>query len=45
MLLTGFGNGIEDSAWNAWIGNMHRANELLGLLHGAVSFSASPSGT
>lgn len=31
----GFGNGLEDSAWNAWIGNMHQANELLGVLHGA----------
>lgn len=31
----GFGSGLEDSAWNAWVGNMHRANELLGVLHGA----------
>ncbi|KAK1761291.1 major facilitator superfamily domain-containing protein [Echria macrotheca] len=41
MLLTGFGNGIEDSAWNAWIGNMHSANELLGLLHGAYGLGAT----
>jgi fucose permease len=34
MLFSGFGNGIEDSAWNAWIGNMENANELLGFLHG-----------
>ena len=31
----GFGNGLEDSAWNAWVGNMQQANELLGVLHGA----------
>jgi fucose permease len=43
MLVTGFGNGIEDSAWNAWIGNMHRANELLGLLHGAYGLGATIS--
>ncbi|KAK5660887.1 hypothetical protein OQA88_12259 [Cercophora sp. LCS_1] len=41
MLLTGFGNGIQDSAWNAWIGNMHQANELLGLLHGAYGLGAT----
>lgn len=41
MLFTGFGNGIEDSAWNAWIGNMHQANELLGLLHGAYGLGAT----
>ncbi|KAK3680502.1 major facilitator superfamily domain-containing protein [Podospora appendiculata] len=41
MLLVGFGNGLEDSAWNAWIGNMHQANELLGLLHGAYGLGAT----
>lgn len=34
-LFTGLGNGLEDSAWNAWVGNMQNANELLGILHGA----------
>ena len=34
-------NGIEDSAWNAWVGNMHRANELLGFLHGAYGLGAT----
>lgn len=43
MLLTGFGNGIEDSAWNAWVGNMDNANELLGLLHGAYGLGATIS--
>ncbi|KAF5682880.1 tetracycline resistance protein [Fusarium circinatum] len=31
--LAGFGNGISDAAWNAWIGNLDRANETLGFLH------------
>ena len=41
LLFTGFGNGIEDSAWNAWVGNMQRANELLGFLHGAYGLGAT----
>ncbi|KAK4155254.1 major facilitator superfamily domain-containing protein [Chaetomidium leptoderma] len=41
LLFTGFGNGIQDSAWNAWVGNMHRANELLGFLHGAYGLGAT----
>lgn len=43
MLFAGFGNGIEDSAYNAWIGNMHNANELLGLLHGSYGLGATIS--
>lgn len=34
FMLAGLGNGIEDSAWNAWIGDMANANEVLGFLHG-----------
>jgi fucose permease len=41
LLLPGFGNGIEDSAWNAWVGNMQRQNELLGFLHGAYGLGAT----
>jgi MFS family permease len=33
FLLAGFGNGVEEAAWNAWIGVMAHANETLGLLH------------
>ena len=40
-LFPGFGNGIEDSAWNAWVGNMENANELLGFLHGAYGLGAT----
>ncbi|KAI1819463.1 putative MFS transporter [Xylaria intraflava] len=38
--LAGFGNGIADAAWNAFIGNMSRANELLGILHGLYGAGA-----
>ncbi|KAK3371458.1 major facilitator superfamily domain-containing protein [Lasiosphaeria ovina] len=41
MLFVGFGNGLEDSAWNAWVGNMHNANELLGIMHGAYGLGAT----
>ncbi|KAK0740712.1 tRNA wybutosine-synthesizing protein, partial [Schizothecium vesticola] len=41
LLIAGLGNGLEDSAWNAWIGNMHSANELLGFLHGAYGLGAT----
>lgn len=32
--LAGLGNGLEDAGWNAWIGAMANANEVLGFLHG-----------
>lgn len=31
--LAGFGNGIGDAAWNAWMGAMANANEVLGVMH------------
>ncbi len=37
----GFGNGLEDGAWNAWIGNMENTNELMGFLHGAYGLGAT----
>ncbi|KAL1955161.1 hypothetical protein VTO42DRAFT_8976 [Malbranchea cinnamomea] len=33
FILAGFGNGLADCAWNAWVGAMANANELLGFLH------------
>ncbi|KAI5363023.1 Putative major facilitator superfamily, MFS transporter superfamily [Septoria linicola] len=33
FILAGFGNGLADAGWNAWIGAMANANELLGFLH------------
>ncbi len=43
LLMVGFGNGIEDSGYNAWVGNMYQANELLGLAHGAYGLGATIS--
>lgn len=41
LLATGFGNGISDSAWNAWVGNLKNTNELLGLLHGSYGIGGT----
>ena len=41
MTFSGFGGGLMDSAWNAWIGNMENANELMGILHGAYGVGAT----
>ncbi|OAA44351.1 Major facilitator superfamily domain, general substrate transporter [Metarhizium rileyi] len=41
FMCTGFGSGIEDSAYNAWVGNMHQTNELLGIIHGAFGLGAT----
>lgn len=40
FIFAGFGNGLEDAAWNAWVGNMANANEVLGLLHGVYGLGA-----
>lgn len=40
FIFAGFGNGLTDSAWNAWIGNMANADELLGFLHGFYDVGA-----
>ena len=32
-LCIGFGSGIQNAAWNVWIGNMASSNEVLGFLH------------
>ncbi|KAI1323854.1 tRNA wybutosine-synthesizing protein [Xylariaceae sp. FL0255] len=41
LLLPGFGSGLQDSAWNAWVGNMQSANELLGFIHGCYGLGAT----
>ncbi|KAK9780078.1 putative Major facilitator superfamily domain-containing protein [Seiridium cardinale] len=38
--IAGYGNGLADAAWNAWIGNMDHANEILGFLHGLYGLGA-----
>ena len=40
FIFAGLGNGLEDAAWNAWLGNMANANELLGVLHGIYGAGA-----
>ncbi|KAF4307248.1 hypothetical protein GTA08_BOTSDO05339 [Botryosphaeria dothidea] len=41
--IAGFGNGLEDAGWNAWMGSMANANEVLGFLHAFYSFGATIS--
>lgn len=43
LTFAGFGNGLEDAAYNAWVGNMVHANELLGFLHGMYGVGATVS--
>ncbi|KAL4918713.1 major facilitator superfamily domain-containing protein [Aspergillus aurantiobrunneus] len=40
FIFAGLGNGLADSAWNAWIGNMADSNQMLGLLHGLYGLGA-----
>ena len=40
FVFAGFGNGLQDAAWNAWIGAFPNANEFLGLLHGLYGAGA-----
>lgn len=40
FMFAGLGNGLADSAWNAWVANLANANELLGLLHGFYGLGA-----
>ena len=40
FMVAGYGNGLGDSGWNAWIGDMANANEVLGFLHGMYGFGA-----
>jgi fucose permease len=43
FILAGFGNGLGDSGWNAWVGDMANANEVLGFLHGFYGLGAALS--
>lgn len=45
FIIAGLGNGIEDSGWNAWLGDMANANELLGFLHGFYGAGATVAPT
>jgi fucose permease len=39
-MIAGFGNGVADAAWNAWVGAMANSNESLGFLHGFYGLGA-----
>jgi hypothetical protein len=41
FLFVGFGNGLVDAAWCAWLGNLAKANEVSGFLHGSYSLGAT----
>ena len=43
FILAGYGNGLEDAAWNVYIGTMDNVNELMGFLHGSNSLGATLS--
>ncbi|KAF2184539.1 putative MFS transporter [Zopfia rhizophila CBS 207.26] len=40
LIFNGYGNGILDAGWNAWVGNMIGANQLLGIMHGFYGLGA-----
>lgn len=42
-VFAGFGNGVLDAAWNAWIAKMESTNELMGFLHGFYGLGATVS--
>jgi fucose permease len=42
-MIIGFGSGIQNAAWNAWIGNMVNSNEVLGFLPGFYGVGATCS--
>lgn len=42
LVMTGFGNGLVEG-WNAWVGNLAKANELLGFMHGFYGLGATIS--
>ena len=43
FLLAGYGNGLADAGWNAWIGDMANANEVLGFLHACYGLGGAIS--
>lgn len=41
FIFVGFGNGLSDAAWSAWMGRMSQANELSGMLHCCYAIGAA----
>lgn len=40
FVIAGFGNGLLDAGWNAHVGNLADANQVLGFLHGFYGLGA-----
>ncbi|KAK1147809.1 hypothetical protein N8T08_000322 [Aspergillus melleus] len=40
LTFAGVANGLSDSAWNAWVGSMDNASQLLGILHAFFGLGA-----
>ena len=38
--LSGFGNGLTDACYCAWVGVMHKSNQIQGFMHSAYSVGA-----
>lgn len=41
FIFVGFGNGLIDAAWCAWLGNMANANEVQGILQAFYALGAT----
>ena len=41
LVFCGWGNGLLDAAWNAWVSGLEKPNELLGLLHSLYGLGAA----
>ncbi|CAG8960667.1 hypothetical protein HYFRA_00013435 [Hymenoscyphus fraxineus] len=41
FIFVGFGNGLVDAAWSAWLANMADANQVTGLLHCCYAIGAA----
>ncbi|KAJ5674002.1 hypothetical protein N7462_009441 [Penicillium macrosclerotiorum] len=40
-MFVGFGSGLQNAAWNVWIGNMASSHQVLGCLHGFYGIGAT----
>lgn len=41
LIFAGFGNGLIDAAWNAFVGDLKNANQLLGITHAFYGLGAT----
>ena len=41
LVSAGFGNGLLDAAWNAFVGDLADANQILGIIHGFYGLGAT----